>query len=143
MDNYSPNYGGYPPPRNENKGCRIALALVGWLLIVAGVLVIGFSVLLTYEGDVAQSDREKASKEYYEKYGDYFELPDSISASDTTEAALQVIAERDSLLDTIPPPPPVGFNIAGAFGLFFIFIALIPIIIGCILLFVAYRMKKK
>ena len=87
--------------------------------------------------------QEKASKEYYEKYGDYFELPDSISASDTTEAALQVIAERDSLLDTIPPPPPVGFNIAGAFGLFFIFIALIPIIIGCILLFVAYRMKKK
>ncbi|MCR4853854.1 MAG: hypothetical protein K5893_09720 [Prevotella sp.] len=143
MDNYFPNYGGYPPPSKEKKGCRIALAVVGWLLIVAGVLVIGFSVLLSYEGDVAQKDREKASKEYYEKYGDYLELPDSISVSDTTEAALQAIAERDSLLDTIPPPPPVGFNIAAAFGLFFIFIALIPIVIGCVLIFVAYRMKKK
>ena len=88
--------------------------------------------------------REQATADKYKKLTVRYQVEFTILLFyGVIVTALQVIAERDSLLDTIPPPPPVGFNIAGAFGLFFIFIALIPIIIGCILLFVAYRMKKK
>ena len=149
MDNNSNNYypppnkyDGYPPPQDK-KGCRVAMAIVGWLLVVASVIVIALSVLVMYQGDVAQRDREQASKEYYEKYGEYFDVPDSLAVNDSSEIAVETIAARDSLLETIPAPPPVGFNIAAAFGMFFIIICLIPLVIGIILLVVANRMKRR
>ena len=150
------NYNGYPPPqpKNDNKGCRLALGIVGWLLSLAGVAIIVFSFIIIYAGESAQRDREKASKEYYEKYRDRLDAPvndDSLaveinddSLAIVVDDSLTIVAE-DSLQtdDEIPPPPPIGFNIAGAFGVFIALIGLIPLIIGIVLILIAYRMKQK
>lgn len=150
------NYNGYPPPQpqKDNKGCRLALGIVGWLLSLAGVAIIVFSFIIFYAGESAQRDREKASKEYYEKYGDRLDAPvndDSLAVEINDDSLAVVLGDslatvaKDSLQtdDEIPPPPPIGFNIAGAFGVFFALIGLIPLIIGIVLIIIAHRMKRK
>ena len=132
------------------------LALTGWLLIIGALMIIAIG---TYSG--VTEDRA-----FYERRDAYYALEpqrDSIIAViDSMQTVRDELQHSDSVaakaltmqIDSIhasdyynllfgPVAPPIGFSLAGLVSVIAFLMALVPLILGIVLLIVRRRLKHK
>lgn len=145
-------------PVKKPSGCLKALGL---LLTIGSVLFILFWVLMVFvsEEEMNENRAEYAAseKEYQQAMEEYEKDSVRLRAEFNRILALRDKAEKEgdtalgeALTDSLAkyaepdfvPRGAIGFNIGGAFFLFFALCGLIPLIIG-ILLLVNYRHRKR
>ena len=146
-------------PVKKPSGC---LDVTGWLLTVGSVLFILLCILLTIDAeekmDENRAEYAASTKEYedalmaYEAdsahlHAEYLRIQGLIAEAE--EAGDTALAEAlgDSLVLYDEPVYErrghIGVNIAGAFYIFFAVCALVPLIIGIILLVIYHVRKRK
>lgn len=145
-------------PAKKPSGC---VKVLGYLLTIGSALFILFWVLMIFESekkmDQNRAEYAAAEKEYREAMEVYEKDSVRFRAEFNRILALRDKAEKEGntalaevLTDSLTkyaepdfvPRGAIGFNIGGAFFLFFALCGLIPLIIG-ILLLVYYRRRKK
>ncbi len=146
-------------PVKKPSGC---LSFLGWLLTIGSILFIALCVAMIFEGEEHMDElraEHAASYEEYEKameaynadsvhlQQEYQRIQSMIDKAEAAGDSALVQALNDSLsLYAEPefhPRGAIGFNIAGAFFLFFALCACVPLLIGVILLFYYHRRKQK
>jgi len=146
-------------PVKKPSGC---LKASGCLLTVGSVLFILLCILLTFDAeekmDENRAEYAASTKEYedalmaYEAdsahlHAEYQRIQGLIKQAEAKGDSLLVANLTDSLAlydePVWEPRGHIGFNIAGAFYLFFALCALIPLLIGLILLILHRRRKRK
>ena len=143
---------------NKPNGCQ---NIAGWLLTVGSTLFILLCILMIFHSEDKMNDNRAEYAAANEEYQQALEAYEADSARmkkaynrleilidkaeqqhDTTLAE----ALRDSLAlyaePEFVPRGAIGFNIGGAFFLFFALCGLIPLIIGILLLVVYHKRKR-
>ena len=138
------------------------LKLFGWLLTVGSVLFIVFCIAMIIEGekhlDELRAEYSASSKEYEEALeaynadsvhmqAEYQRIQEQIDKAEAAGDSIKAMEMTDSLkLYAEPqwePRGAIGVNIGGAFFLFFALCALVPLLIGIVILvYCHYRMRR-
>ena len=146
-------------PVRKPSGC---LEIVGWLLTIGSMLFIVFCISMIFEGekhmDELRAEYSASSKEYEEAleaynadsihmHAEYQRILKQIDNAKASGDSIAAIELADSLaLYAEPawePRGAIGFNIGGAFFLFFALCALIPLLIGIFILIYCHYRKRK
>lgn len=146
-------------PVRKPSGC---LKLFGWLLTVGSVLFIVLCISMIFEGekhmDELRAEYSVSSKEYEEALAaynadsvhmqaEYQHIQEQIGKAEAAGDSVRAMELTDSLkLYAEPqwePRGAIGFNIGGAFFLFFALCALVPLLIGICILIYCHNRKRK
>ena len=146
-------------PVKKPSGC---LNFFGWLLTVGSALFILLCILMTYGlEDSLDEKREEyaaAEKEYDEALEAYnadsvhlqteYQRIQSLIEKADEEGDSALVAELTDSLTLYAEPEyhprgAIGFNIGGAFLLFFAFLALIPLAVGIVIIINCHNRKRK
>ena len=146
-------------PVKKPSGC---LSFLGWLLTIGSILFIALCVAMIFEGEEHMDELRAEHAASYEEYEKAMEAYNADSVHlrkefqriqtmiDKAEAAgdsalAQALNDSLSLYaePEFEPRGAIGFNIAGAFFLFFALCACVPLLIGVILLVYYHRRKQK
>lgn len=149
----------YVKPVKQPRGCLKAL---GWLLTVGSALFIVICIAMIFEGekhmDELRAEYTASTKEYEEALEAY--NADSVHMQAEYQRILEQIDKAEAAGDSITameltdslklyaepqwrPRGAVGFNIGGAFFLFFALCALVPLLIGVFILIYCHNRKRK
>jgi uncharacterized membrane protein len=149
----------YIPTKKKPSGCWW---LSGCLITVISVLMFTFFIYMIFDSektmDKHRAEYTASTKEYedaMEAYNadsvhlraEYQRILDEIDQAEARHDSVLVESLMDSL-DVYAEPMweprgHIGFNIGGAFFLFFALIMLIPLAIGLLLLFIYWYKKRK
>ena len=146
-------------PVKKPSGC---LRFFGWLLTIGSVLFILFNILMIIEGEKHMDelrDEYSAAKEEYEKaleaynadsvhlHAEFQRVQSLIEKADEAGDSALVVELTDSLTKYAEPEfhrrGAIGFNIGGAFFLFFAFVGFFLLLIGITILIYCYIRKRK
>ena len=141
------------PPRKSRSGCFLPSCLLttGILMTAVAVVMALVGILTMAKSEGAHEDRLRANDDLLEAYyadtvriiaqqAEYRRIQtEALEKGDT----MLYQAMEDSLAVDHFPRLYVGFPIGGAFGLAIIFLAVIPLIIGIVLIAIYIRRKKK
>ncbi len=146
-------------PVKKPSGC---LRFFGWLLTIGSVLFILFNILMIIEGekhmDELRDEYSAAEQEYEEAMeayntdsvhlqAEYQRIQSLIEKADEAGDSTLVAELSDSLAKNAEPEfhsrGAIGFNIGGAFFLFFALCALVPLAAGIALIIYCRNRKLK
>ncbi|MBQ6204581.1 MAG: hypothetical protein IJK46_10885 [Prevotella sp.] len=149
----------YVKPVKKPRGC---LKAFGWLLTVGSVLFIAICIAMIFEGekhmDELRAEYSASTKEYEEALeaynadsvhmqAEYHRILEQIDKAEAAGDSITAMELTDSLkLYAEPewvPRGAIGFNIGGAFFLFFALCALVPLLIGIFILIYCHNRKRK
>ena len=127
--------------------------MTGRLIIIFSLLVIMFGVFIIVISEHGFNEKLKQNDVIMERY---YQDTARINAQvkELEQQQMQALAEGDSLIASmledsicvvteLPPLAVQGFNIGGAFGMFFVMVAVPILIVGIVLLIVARYKKRK
>ncbi len=146
-------------PVKKPSGC---LNFFGWLLTIGSALFVILCVAMIFEGerrmDELRDEYAAAEKEYEEAMeaynadsvhlqAEYQRIQSQIAKAEEAGDSALVVELTDSLALYEEPEydsrGAIGFNIGGAFFLFFAFLALIPLAVGLVIIIYCHQRKRK
>ena len=149
----------YVKPVKQPRGC---LKDFGWLLTVGSLLFIVICIAMIFEGEKHMNELRAEYSASTKEYEDALEVyrADSVHIQAEYQRLLEEIEKAEAAGDSVlaeeladsltlyseplwEPRGVIGFNIAAAFFVFFALCALIPLLIGVIILIYCHHRNRK
>ena len=132
------------------------LALFGWLLIFAALLLAAFGIYFGVTENRAFYERQDAYQALAPQRDSLWNVLDSMQTlhdqliTTDSAAAGRIAVQMDSIRSTDSydrligqPVPPMGFSLAGFVTALCILVALVPLVLGIVLVVIYYRRRKR